>query len=339
MRKLSTATVNYILTLFDRGTSYTEITAATGASRGIISKIINEHRPRAEKPSGGRPRKLTDSDGWFIQRLITSGKCDTAVDVVKVLRDTTNITVSDMTVRRKLREEGLRARVVQDVPLLNKKQIGDRYDWAKAHQDYTMEDWRHVVWSDETKINCFGSDGRMWCWKRAGEGLTSRTTWKTVKHGGGRIMTWGCMQYGSGVGTLVRIDGNMDADLYCQILEDDMLGSLEEWGVTRDKIIFQQDNDPKHTSKKAKQWFQDNKIRVMQWPAQSPDLNPIEHLWCHLKKKLGAYETQPKGIEDLWDRVQEVWAAITPDVVDNLIDSMPQRVAAVIEAKGGSIDY
>jgi len=68
---------------------------------------------------------LTDSDGRFIQWLITSGKCDTAVDVIKVLRDTTNMTVSDMTVRWKLREEGLRARVVQDVPLLNMKQIGD----------------------------------------------------------------------------------------------------------------------------------------------------------------------------------------------------------------------
>jgi len=54
---------------------------------------------------------------------------------------------------------------------------------------------------------------------------------------------------------------------------------------------------------------------------------------------LGTYETQPKGIEDLWDRVQEVWAAITPDVVDNFIDSMSRRVAAVIEANGGSIDY
>jgi len=77
----------------------------------------------------------------------------------------------------------------------------------------------------------------------------------------------------------------------------------------------------------------------MQWPAQSPDLNPIEHLWSHLKKKLADYDTPPKGILELWERVQEEWEEIGPEVCQNLIESMPRCVEAVIKAKGGYTKY
>ena len=147
------------------------------------------------------------------------------------------------------------------------------------------------------------------------------------------------MQHGSGVGSVVRIDGNMDGELYKQILEDDLLGSLDRWDVEKGDIIFQQDNDPKHKSKKAQKWFQDNSIHQMVWPAQSPDLNPIEHLWWHLKRRLGGYETQPKGIEQLWERIQVEWHAIPVEVVDNLIESMPDHVAEVLKQKGGPSGY
>ena len=99
----------------------------------------------------------------------------------------------------------------------------------------------------------------------------------TVKFVGGSLMLWGCFGW-DGVGYSCKIDGRMDATLYVFILEDELQLSLQHWGKKIEEEVFQQDNDPKHTSQKAKNWSNDHSFEVMVWPPQSPDLNPIEYL-------------------------------------------------------------
>ena len=151
-------------------------------------------------------------------------------------------------------------------------------------------------------------------------------------------MVWGCMGW-EGVGKLAEVEERMDANQYVDILKDNLLPSLEESGVSLEDVIFQQDNDPKHTSKKAKKWMEDNGINVLDWPPQSPDPTPIENLWNHTEKELAKYPRQAKGVWEIWDRVAEVWNNIDPEVCQNLIKSMPRRIQAVIKAKGGHTKY
>ena len=131
--------------------------------------------------------------------------------------------------------------------------------------------------SDETNINRFCSDGRSWYWSREGESLKPHQVKQTVKHGGGSIMVWGCMTF-DGPGYICRIEGTLDQHLYKRILGDELLQTLEYYQLESDKVIFQHDNDPKHTAKSVREWLDQQPFDVLKCPTQSPDLNTIEHL-------------------------------------------------------------
>jgi hypothetical protein len=116
-------------------------------------------------------------------------------------------------------------------------------------------------------------------------------------------MVWGCITW-HGVGYMCKIDGNMDQHLYKAILEDDLMKSIEFYRMNKSKIIFQHDNDPKHTSKLVREWLSEQQFETLTWPAQSPDLNPIEHMWAEVKRRLNKFDEPSKGIFELWERIQ-----------------------------------
>jgi transposase len=338
MKSLSTDTRNSIVQMTSNGVSSRKIAAQLNISHTSVNRIRKQVIPDVPKPASGRPAKLTATDKRGLVRMITSGKADNAVQITRELKNGTNIEVGTSTVRRVLKEAGLTAVVKQKKPRLLPRHIRQRLDFALRHQHWTVEDWKRVIWSDETKINRLGSDGRDYVWKKPGSAITEQHIKGTVKFGGGSLMLWGCMT-AQGVGYAARIDGRMDAQLYAEILDDDFIKTLGDYELGVDEIIFQQDNDPKHTSRIARKWFEDNGVEVLEWPAQSPDLNPIEHLWQHLKRQLATYETEPASIYELWKRVEVEWYNIPVQVCIGLIESMPRRVTAVLEAKGGYTKY
>lgn len=242
------------------------------------------------------------------------------------------------TLRNMLKRRGLKSAPKIKKPFLSSRHKKLRLEFAKKHQNWTIYDWRRVVFSDESKVNRIGSDGRKWCWKTPGVSLKEGHINSTFKYGGGSLMIWGCMTH-KGVGNLVKIEGNMDSELYCQILEEDLVSSLEWYGLNLDQIIFQHDNDPKHSSRRTKTWLKDNNIHVLEWPPQSPDLNPIENLWGYFKFRLSSYEKPASGMIELWSRAEEEWNKISSEKCLELIDSMPRRLYEVIKAKGGHTRY
>ncbi|KAL7876396.1 hypothetical protein AOLI_G00113590, partial [Acnodon oligacanthus] len=190
-----------------------------------------------------------------------------------------------------------------------------------------------VLWSDETKINLFVSDGLKHVWWQSGEVYKDKCVMPTVKHGGGNAMVWGCT-HAAGVGELHFIEGHMNSNMYCEILKQSMIPSLRKLGR---RAVFQHDNDPKHTSKTTTALLKRLRVKVMDWPSMSLDLNPIEHLWGILKRKVE--ECKVLNIRQIRDVVMEEWKSIPVATYEALVNSKPRRVKAVLENNGGYTKY
>lgn len=334
MKPLSLDTRRTILSMLENGDSCRKIANKLHVGPSTVAELRSQVTAPLKHNAGGRPATLSPHDRRHLVRLVVSGKADTAPQLKRM----TGVHVSHQTIRNALKKENMGAIVKAPKPLLKASHYRQRREFAEKYQHWTNDDWERVIYSDEVKINRIQSDGRCWVWKKKGAPRTKQHVKQTVKHGGGSVMIWGCMTI-HGVGFMCRIDGIMDKFLYREILDDHLFQTVDYYDMDRERFIFQQDNDPKHASGLLKEWFEENGVELLDWPSQSPDVNPIEHLWAYLKRRLGEYETHPKSVLELWERIEVEWEKIPKEFCINLIHSMPRRVEALLKAKGGYTKY
>ncbi len=148
-------------------------------------------------------------------------------------------------------------------------------------------------------------------------------------------MAWGFITI-DGPGELVFIQGNMNQTEYKKTLEQYLLPFLSS--NPQQSYVFQQDGAPCYTAKSIKDFMEENNIELLEWAAQSPDLNPIEHVWAIIKRILG--NKKFVNFEELKNEIRRIWEKdITKELCETLIINMPKRAKALISARGGHTSY
>lgn len=329
-----------IITLHKEGHTVRAIAEKLKISKSTVHDTIRRFKESSTlktRKRSGRPKLTSKQEDQTIKLISKRDRRLTAPEICAEFNRSHSTQISVTTTKRRLATAGLHGRVAVRKPLLRPQNKVKRLDWGREHQDWTLTDWSKVLWTDESKFEVFGQKRRVYVRRSAEEKMLPSCVVPTIKHGGGSIMVWGCFS-SAGVGDLIRIDGIMNKEKYRQILEEHTLPSglrLIGPGFT-----LMQDNDPKHSSKLCRGYVdqeeQKGTLKNMKWPAQSPDLNPIELLWDELDREVR--RQCPTSKDKLWEILQVAWRSITLETIKKLIDRMPRLTAKVVQVRGGFFD-
>ncbi len=248
-------------------------------------------------------------------------------------------TISERTTRRTLKQMGYSSRRPHRVPLLsakNRKQL----QFTQAHQNWTIKDWKNVAWSDESRFLLRHSDGRVRIWHKEHESMDPSCLVSTVQAGGGGgVMVWGIFSWHT-LGLLVPIEHRLNATGFLSIFADHVHPFMTTVYPSSDGY-FQQDNARCHKAQIISDWFleHDNEFTLLKCPPQSPDLNPIEHLCDVVEREIHIMNVQPTNLQQLPDNIMSICTKISEKCFQNLVESMPRRIKAVLKAKGGPTRY
>lgn len=325
------------------GTSISKTAALVKCSRAAVVNVYKEwtikQKTGSQRQTCGRHRVLNARSERRLARVVQRNRRATVRQIASHLNQGATVNVSERTVRRTLRRIGYGSRRPVRKPLLSALNKRRRLQFAKEHKHWTVDDWKRVMWSDESRFQMHRADGRMRIWRKQHESMDPNCIATTLQAGGGNVMVWGMFSWYC-MGPLIPVPQRLNAQGYLSIIADQVHPFMSMVYSGGDGY-FQQDNAPCHKAGIVLRWFEehDGEFNLLRWPAQSPDLNPIENLWDEIERALRQMDPVPSNLQELASAVQRAWSGIPSTTYQHLIESMPRRIKAVIRAKGGPTAY
>ncbi len=208
-KELTVTERGIIISFYEAGVPERTISERTGHPKTTIHDTIMMYKKRGVLTSAsrsGRPKKLTERDKRHLKSIICKERREPAQKIQESFANSTGNEVGKNTIRRALYEMGYHSRIALRKPYISESNRRFRLKWTRERRSWTINEWKKVIWSDESRFTLFQNDGKVHVWRLPKEKYDVNCLVPTVKHGGGGVMMWGCFSW-YGMGPLVRIDG------------------------------------------------------------------------------------------------------------------------------------
>ncbi|GFX89559.1 transposable element Tcb2 transposase [Trichonephila clavipes] len=340
IRHLDAFTQGRIIGKLEEGRSVTSVAAEFGIAHSIVSRLWRQFQTTGTAIGGfssGRPQGTTPAGDRYIVLQARRNRRQTAGEIARHTTHATGRPISRFTVARRLHGGGLFARrPVRCVPLTPAHRRR-RSLWCREHRNRRDNEWGRVLFTDESRFSLSSDSHRILIWRERGSRNHPSNIIERDRYGGRGVLVWEGIMLGSRTDLHIFDACSVNGTRYCNEI---LLPYLRLFrGAMGLQFLFMDDNAPCHRTVAAKQLLESEDIERMDWPARSPDLNPIEHVWDFLGRRLAARTLPPVTIRELRLALQDEWAAMPQQLFDTLILSMGRRCETCLAVRGDHIPY
>ena len=341
--KLSNEDRNRALGQLQAGITAAQVARNFGVHEHTIRRLRQRHAATGsvhDRQRSGSPRETTRRQDRQIRLQHLRRRFTVPAMTARNTPGRTRHRISSRTVRRRLREAGIRARRPYCGSRLKRLQRRNRLQWARQHQRWPVQRWRQILFTDECKFQVDHNDRRQYVYRRRNERFADACVKERDRFGGANTMVWAGFSY-DGRTRLVFLDRprgaagrGVTAQRYIQeVLRPVVVPFMQQ----NPGLVLQHDNAPPHAARMTTNFIQQQNIQTLPWPSMSPDMNPIENVWSYLKDKLMDNNLQTR--QELRNFILREWNALPRNYLQGLVRSMRRRCTALVNAGGGHTRY
>ena len=334
-RTLTNTERSHIVRMREKGVKCKDIADVLQMPRSTISTVLTKYRLTGcmhTESAGHAPQKLTARALRDLGCLVRYDRQQT----LAMLAD--RFHVHRNTIRNYIRKLGFRNRIARQKPYLTLAHTAKRLAFAREHRHWSENDWKNVIWTDESCFELGKTSRQIRVWRKPHEAYAAKCLAPTFKSGRSSVMVWGAFTGFDRSPLVLMPEGARTTNDFVRNVYDGTLSAFYFMHDHPHHLILMEDGAPVHRSKLAQQWRIAYGIEKMEWPPNSPDLNPIENLW-KLVKDLLRHHNRPRNKQEMMQTIEAVWNEVSMEKLQTLIASMPKRIEAVIATQGESTKW